>query len=530
MTELIEVDVVAHSPASIDIITGVPGPPGPAGPAGPAGPPGTGGGGGTSTNEVWVDVAEPTDPAVEMWVDTSGVPTTMYIDKLLATTPFYVGHRGSGDVWPEHTMAAYQGAFDAGAQALEVSTQISSDGVWFCLHDSTSTGLDRTTTGTGDPATKTIAQLESYDVDIANCGPYWVAQHLKMPLLDDVFAAFFKKAVIFLETKNYADPAVDALLAKISAMDNARNYIIWKQHVGGVHGLTAARAAGFKTWCYIDAPLDSAQLTTALSLGDYIGFPRFDLPTGSMSDADVSTVVAAAGTKKVISYPTPRRSMIDHLVTLGVDGSVTPQLPYIIGQRRLVDGFASGKVAPGDIIIDSTRFYTLDSGTMWLNGNTSVPTVMMGSMTPSSPSYEITFELKYDTLPNPTTSGSGMGFSKIDDQAYQFQAANTTGGYHLQLRVNGQLQMYTHAPGVTTGTQIGTTLNTPALDTTNWAKIRVKVTPTTVEMQRMDGTPSAIMSVANTAYRGRYFHLSRNHSSGPELSFVRFRNVTVVNQ
>ena len=59
---------------------------------------------------------------------------------------YHIAHRGSGDVYPEHSMPAYQAAVDAGAACMEISVQMTSDGVLICMHDF---AFDRTTTATG---------------------------------------------------------------------------------------------------------------------------------------------------------------------------------------------------------------------------------------------------------------------------------------------------------------------------------------------------------------------------------------------
>ncbi|QGG41774.1 hypothetical protein [Aeromicrobium yanjiei] len=45
--------------------------------------------------------------------------------------------------------------------------------------------------------------------------------------------------------------------------------------------------------------------------------------------------------------------------------------------------------------------------------------------------------------------------------------------------------------------------------------------------QRLDGTPSGVLSVNNTTHRGRYFHLTRNYDTTTG-QFARLRNVKVV--
>ena len=524
-------------------LTGPTGPQGLTGAQGPQGVTGIQGPAGIGLPEITIQATDPGTPAnLDFWIDTSQMQPDMYIDKFMATVPFYIGHRGSGDVWPEHTMVAYQGAVDAGAKALEVSAQQSSDGVWFCLHDAGTGGLARTTNGpatgsTSNPKNVPWSTLSTYEVTIANCGPYWPQQHLHMPLLDDVLANFYRKVVLFLETKDYSNPACDAMIGKLLALPgDARQYVIWKQHIGGgnQYGIAQAKANGFKVWAYMDYPLDLTQLNNCIAQGDYIGIPRYD--TSGLTDAETTTAVTAANAvtphRQVIAWPPPRKSLTDKLVnTLGVSGCVTTDIPYILGQRLPRDQYATGKIAAGDIPTDPTRTGLIDMATasLWMNGTGSNANTVMGSLTPVNPTYEINFEMKYDALPVPTTNSLVIAFGKIDDQNYQYAlATNPTGGYHLLMRANGAMQLYTHAAGSATQTQIGAPLTTAALDTVNWSKVRVKVTPTTVEFQRMDGTPSAIITVSDTSYRGKYFSLNRTHSAS-DGSFVRFRNVIVTN-
>ena len=57
-----------------------------------------------------------------------------------------IAHRGFASHFPENTMPAFSNAIGAGADAIEMDVQVSSDGVLFCIHDTT---VDRTTESTG---------------------------------------------------------------------------------------------------------------------------------------------------------------------------------------------------------------------------------------------------------------------------------------------------------------------------------------------------------------------------------------------
>ena len=63
--------------------------------------------------------------------------------------PVRLAHRGSRLLWPENTMAAFQGAVDLGYRYIETDVRITRDRVVVVFHDET---LDRTTNGVGKVA------------------------------------------------------------------------------------------------------------------------------------------------------------------------------------------------------------------------------------------------------------------------------------------------------------------------------------------------------------------------------------------
>lgn len=65
-----------------------------------------------------------------------------YVSDWMAKQPMYSVHRGGSAVWPEHTMRAYTNAVWHGATMLEVSVNLTSDGVFVCSHDPTMTTSD----------------------------------------------------------------------------------------------------------------------------------------------------------------------------------------------------------------------------------------------------------------------------------------------------------------------------------------------------------------------------------------------------
>src|SRR4029450_12222950 len=73
------------------------------------------------------------------------------------TFPLVVAHRGGANLFPEHTMAAYEGAAAMGCQAIEAGDlQLTADGAVVAMHDTT---VDRTTNGSGNVSAYTTPRI-----------------------------------------------------------------------------------------------------------------------------------------------------------------------------------------------------------------------------------------------------------------------------------------------------------------------------------------------------------------------------------
>lgn len=79
---------------------------------------------------------------------------------LAGAVPLNVGHRGYSAAFPENTLAALRGAFEAGADWVEIDLQKSQDGQVVIFHDDT---LERTSDGSGLVGAHTLAELRQLD-------------------------------------------------------------------------------------------------------------------------------------------------------------------------------------------------------------------------------------------------------------------------------------------------------------------------------------------------------------------------------
>jgi len=115
-----------------------------------------------------------------------------------SSAPLVIAHRGASMYAPENTIAAFELAVEMGADAIELDTMLSADGVPVVIHDQS---LERTTNGSGSVASKAVAEIKQLDA-----GSMFEAKFAgeKIPTLEEVFSAVGQEILINVELKNYA--------------------------------------------------------------------------------------------------------------------------------------------------------------------------------------------------------------------------------------------------------------------------------------------------------------------------------------
>jgi len=110
--------------------------------------------------------------------------------------PVIFGHRGASKYAPENTIAAFELALQQGAQAFELDTMLSADGIPVVIHDQT---VDRTTNGSGR-----VDQLSTKRLCTLDAGSTFSSKFTneRIPLLEDVFTIFKNRALINVELKS----------------------------------------------------------------------------------------------------------------------------------------------------------------------------------------------------------------------------------------------------------------------------------------------------------------------------------------
>lgn len=435
------------------------------------------------------------------------LPVDTYLTGASTSSPRFFGHRGGGMVRPEHTMNAYR-ATAAQGFPLEVSVNVDASGQLWCIHDTT---MDRTTNRLGNVNTYMTEEVSQQVLASAKSmlGPGWVDQPL-VPLRQ-VLDEFLGKTVMFLEAKgNDAVTPLENLLD--TYYPHAPRSVIWKAHIGTTT-LPWAKGAGrgYRTWVYLDPTTLDPALDAKDSQVDYWGVPT------AMTDTRIQQVVARG--KPVFSWPVYRRSEVTRLTGLGVVGIMASDPKYVstaLPQRTASRWDLGVKESGGTPVLDYSSTYALqfaptpDVG--WVNinslGNQSYGLGTYCPVQAGAGGYRVAFDMKYKVLPADLTLHGGIYFGKATDDIYHFSTANPSGGYHVVMRANGQMQLFRHTPGVTSGTQIGTTIVTTAPTADATMSFQVDVTATTVELRRTDGAGWTTGAIADTTYRGLYLGLS----------------------
>lgn len=114
-----------------------------------------------------------------------------------ATFPVQIiAHRGFTKAAPENTLAAFEAAIAAGADAVELDVHLTKDGHLVVIHDG---DVDRTTDGEGPVDEMTLAQIKALDAGS------WFAPQFKgerVPTLDEALALIRGRANVVVEIKS----------------------------------------------------------------------------------------------------------------------------------------------------------------------------------------------------------------------------------------------------------------------------------------------------------------------------------------
>jgi glycerophosphoryl diester phosphodiesterase len=117
-----------------------------------------------------------------------------------SSAPLVIAHRGASERLPENTIAAFNLAIEIGADAVELDTMLTADGVPVVIHDQT---LERSTNGSGRVSSKSAAEISQLFVCTKRDGDY---SKEKVPTLEQVFTEVGGHILLNVELKNLSSP------------------------------------------------------------------------------------------------------------------------------------------------------------------------------------------------------------------------------------------------------------------------------------------------------------------------------------
>ncbi len=249
------------------------------------------------------------------------------VTTMLASTPFYVAHRGGSRDFPEMSLYAYGQSALRGYGALEISLARTSDGVWFGLHDQ---DINRTsgTTGLGAASTMTWAQIQGYQI-LGSMAANNTGQAARPYMrLEEIISLYYPSHVLFLDIK-YASAFQAEFISKINALPGTpQDHIVGKAFGVGASFTNAMHAAGYKTWGYFyEADYTGGTLASNQANWDILG-----MDYGASSAA--WTAVTGYG-KPVIGHICPTTAAKNTAIGYGAAGlmcsgavAIVPNTPY----------------------------------------------------------------------------------------------------------------------------------------------------------------------------------------------------------
>lgn len=246
------------------------------------------------------------------------------VRSLTSSYPFYIAHRGGGRDWPEMTGYAYsEAARLPGLQAIEVSTQITKDGVLVCNHEA---NLLRTTGRS--VVIEDVNWDDISDLLVSAAGTLNPSQPARgLTKYSQVIYPFMSKFVVFAEPKTSA--AAPNLFYNLRELGQPER-VVWKQPINSTR-FAAAKKVGFTTWGYVlnePGHLGANLLRYAASDDiDALGAPLGE------SDDFVKAIVEAASrnNKLTIAWGISTTADRDRALRLGCQGLMTSEIRGLLG-------------------------------------------------------------------------------------------------------------------------------------------------------------------------------------------------------
>ncbi len=132
------------------------------------------------------------------------------------TLPLIFGHRGASAYAPENTLAAFDRAFELGADGIELDVTLTKDGIPIVIHDDT---VNRTSDGQGRVSEMTLSEIQRLDA-----GKWFDAKYRgeRIPTLAQALTSIPAGKFVNIELKTLALRPWPANATRLSRLEFAK--------------------------------------------------------------------------------------------------------------------------------------------------------------------------------------------------------------------------------------------------------------------------------------------------------------------
>lgn len=455
--------------------------------------------------------------------------------------PFAMAHRGGGGAVTLENAAesvVFAQANYPGLQAVDGGdVRLTSDGVPFCMHDTSSGRVAMTDLTVGSA---TLAQLRAARMRNFASGEGWsglaaVATEVHPSSYAEMLGASKARGLVVMpEVKLQGSVALRTAMVQATIDADMVEQTMFQSFT--LADLAEAKAAGIKT-VFLDDTGATSVATVAAAAPDYYSFDW--TKTAAITDARLTALKAALPNLKFAPWTLTRRVdyatvkarleglglslacvVTDDIAWCGPDiaNPVRTSDPYAIHGPAFPTGL--GITYPGHLTgaLATDRHGYTQVGGVWrqtfayTGANPYQSFNLQGWGCRPAPWSSIQFDLWLDTADADATRWAGVAWNAPDDRTFDDSAnaaAGTSRGYVCMLRQNGTLAIYRrNGP---TSTLISPAVASPALAAGQKVRLLVDNLPDgSIKLTRLDTGHSTTTTAPDTTYRGGYFWFGKS--------------------
>ena len=263
--------------------------------------------------------------------------------------PLIIAHRGGSIIFPENTMAAFEGAAKLGVDVIEMDFQLTSDDKLVTMHDDT---VDRTTNGTGLVREMDLEQIQNLDastnfLDINGDNP-WIDTHLSPLTIEQVLDRFLNSPHrLSFEIKNEGvegEIAAEVMYEAIRIRQMEKRVEIGSFHIESLYAMRNLSKGSIAT-SGAESEIQKCILLPMLQLDRWWLDPgpasvlQIPMEWDGINLATKGIVDRAHQHGQAVQFWTiNERESMDHLIEIGADGIMTDD-PILLRDAVLEAGF-----------------------------------------------------------------------------------------------------------------------------------------------------------------------------------------------